>query len=169
MRRMQRRAVNAVHPLENERGSEGVSDSGGEGSEGKEWRDRENRRVTLLYWPVASCERSRLRCRWRRARGCRLLAVPSIVWLILFTCGRCSGGYTRAVIYQFVGPHCRRHGSLLIVGHSEIERSHLFLLRAPLSDDSRHRCMIPSLLPSSSLFSHCFDFSKLENIRDNRW
>lgn len=24
---------------------------------------RENRTVTLLYWPVAFCERSRLRCR----------------------------------------------------------------------------------------------------------
>lgn len=68
----------------------------------------------------------------------------SIAWLILFTCGRCTGGYTRGIIYQFVGAHCRSYGSLLIVNHSGIEGSHLFLLRPPLSNGSRHR------LPSST-------------------
>lgn len=157
-------AVNAVHPLKSWRKK---------GQRGRIWGKRmtghENRTVTLLYWPVVSLASSQppsmlmpIQGKREKEKGGKgglplvpvARCVPSIVWLILFTCGRCSGGYTRAVIYQFVGPHCRRHGSLLIVGHSGIERSHLFLLRGPLSDvqdTAAHNSLPP---PSLSRLYH---------------
>lgn len=119
--------------------------------------------VTLLYWLVA---RAGSRRRPRRT--------TSIAWLILFTCGRCTGGYARGIIYQFVGPHCRPYGSLLIVDHSGIERSHLFLLRPSLSKGLQDTG-VPLLLSFFSRSDCLWDclllillVSKETNIKDNK-